>query len=336
MASPKESTQRGVTLVELLVALTVSLVLVLAAIAIYSTTSSSQRTLDEVNAANEAGTFALRALGRDLANAGFYPAVRTENPGGQNATPTYKQALELTTTNTTLRANYGAGVFGCEGAQFNPSTASCGTTVPGDPDSLAIGYFTSDAFGTLIGQRGDCEGNDVASATANLSRRGSPPAGQPPASPIFGVNAYQLTAAQNTTVNGRTTTTRSLACAGNGDNNTTYSNLVAGIEDLQLSYAVMDSDSRVPERYLTASQVNTLGDLVVDGITYSRWDRVTAARVCVIARTYQTSAALSPSDAPPTYTNCDGDRVSNPSGDTSVKKTYIQVFGLRNRQGWTY
>jgi type IV pilus assembly protein PilW len=53
--------QLGVTLIELLVALTVSLVLVLAAAALFISTSGSQRSLDELSTANESGAFATGA-----------------------------------------------------------------------------------------------------------------------------------------------------------------------------------------------------------------------------------------------------------------------------------
>ncbi len=319
--------QRGVTLVELLVALTVSLVLVLAAITLYTTTSSSQRSLDQLSTANESGAFALRTLGRDLANAGFYPTVRGET-ADLNAASKY--------INVTGQAAYDWGVFGCEGATFNPASGTCGTSAAGESDALVIGYFTSDAFGTSVGQRADCEGNDSADAAANATRRGTPAAGSPPTQPVFVANRYQLTTTQTTSVDGRTASTRSLACDGNGSTDRAFVPLVAGIDSLQLSYGVFSEDSRVPNRFYKANQVAALGAVTISGRSFAAWERVVAVRVCVIARTYQSAAAINSSAAAPAYLDCDGTQVTNGAGDSSLRKTYVQVFGVRNRQSATY
>jgi type IV pilus assembly protein PilW len=324
-----EKAQRGVTLVELLVALTVSLVLVLAAAALFTSTSGSQRALDELSAANESGAFALRSLGRDLSNAGFYPAVRGETADlNSPANSRYR--------NVTLQPAYDVGIFGCDGAAFNPTTGTCGSPTAGQPDALVIGYFTNDAFGTSVGQRADCEGNDSGSAAANATRVGTLAPSLPPLLPLFVANRYQLTAAQTTTLNGRSTTTRSLACDGNGTADAAFTPLVSGIDDLQLSYGVFGDDTRVPTRYYTATEVNGLGTVAIGGRNMAAWERVAAVRVCVVARTFQTSAAVAPTGSPPSYTDCDGTAVTNAAGDASLRKTYVQVFGVRNRQSATY
>jgi type IV pilus assembly protein PilW len=321
-------TQAGVTLVELMVALTVSLVLVLAAVSLYTSTSASQRSLDELSAANEAGAVALRTLGRDLGNAGFYPAVRTET-GNENIAEVYFNP-------TPTQPAYAAGVYGCESATLNLSTGACNAAVTGAPDSLVISYFTNDSFGTEVGQRADCEGNDSANAAVNNTRKGSGPSTQPPALPLFVANRYQVRAAETTAVNGQSTTTRSLACKGNGSTGTAYTQLVPGIETLQLTYGVFGDDTWLPVRFYPANQVAGLGSVSIGGRTLTGWQRVAAVRVCVIARTFQSSTAISASASTPTYQDCDGNTVTNVAGDSSLRKTYVQVFGIRNRQTATY
>jgi type IV pilus assembly protein PilW len=315
--------QAGVTLVELMVALTVSLVLVLAAVVLFTTTGSAQRSLDEVSAAHESGAYALRAIGRDLANAGFYPVVRGEDPSNLSTPSAY--------FNPTAQASYNAGIFGCEGASFNVGTGVCSTTVTG-PDSLVIAYFTSDSFGNEVGQRADCEGNDSANAPVNSTRKGSGPSSQPPLRPLFVANRYRVTAGQTTSVDGRTSNTRSLACSGNGDNDNTYTALAPGIEDLQLTYGVFSEESRLPAAFYRADQMAGLGSVTIDKRVMTPWERVVAVRVCVISRTFQSSTAIAASLSAPTYVDCNGAEQTNAAGDTSLRKTYIQVFGLRNRQ----
>jgi type IV pilus assembly protein PilW len=330
---------RGVSLVELMVAVAISLVLVLAATAAYLGTRDTQRTIDGANAAHESGVFALRLIGRELMNAGFWPSVRPADPARANVRADYE--------NITGFAAYATGLFGCEGGVFDIATRTCPDPVAGAPDSLVVGYFTNDAMGAGVGQRADCEGVDVgtAGATFNAGRQGAGPAGQPPALPLFIANHYTLVGGpagragvtEAVTVEGRTANTFSLGCSGNGDGGTGWNAIVSGLEDLQLTYGVFTDATRTPARFHTAAEVNALGDATIDGVVMPAWARVSAVRVCVIARTFESPAALATTAAAPrTFEDCDGVAVAQAVGDRSLRKTYVQVFGVRNRQTTTY
>jgi type IV pilus assembly protein PilW len=331
--------QAGMSLVELLISMAISLVIVLAATSVYLATRDTQRSIDEANAAHEAGAFALRQIGRELMNAGFYPAVRVESAALANVVSEY--------SNITGLAAYAVGLFGCEGGVFNLTTGVCPPATAGEPDTLVVGYFTSDAFGTTIGQRGDCEGNDVGAATArfNAGRAGAVAAGQPPTLPLFVANHYTLVGGaasragvnESVTVEGRTTNTFSLGCSGNGSGAFTWQPLLAGLEDLQLTYGVFDDNSRQPRRYLTADQIAAQGVVSIDGVNMAGWQRVAAVRVCVIARSFQAPAGLGvQAGQERSFENCAGQQVQQPATDRSLRKTYVQVFGVRNRQNATY
>lgn len=312
--------QLGLSLVEFMVAIGISMVLVLAAASMYLATRESQRSIDQASSAHETGAYALRLIGRDILNAAFYPAVRPASADLANLPSAY--------TNITDRTAYDFGVFGCEGAPFDPVTRTCGAAASGAPDTLVIGYFTDDSFGTSMGQRADCSGSDVAAAAENTSRVGTGDASAPPIQPLFVANHYTLVA---TTMNidGRSRATRSLACLGIGAAAAGYQPLAAGVDDLQFTYAVFSDSSRVPERFYTASEVTALDTLSIDGEVLRPWARVVAVRVCVIARSYETRAALTTD----TYEDCNG---AQKPGDGSLRKTYTQVFGLRNRQTRSY
>ena len=310
----------GFTLVELMISMTISLILVLAATAMYLSTRESQRSVDQASSAHEAGGYTLRTIGRELMNASFYPAVRNASASQVNVLSGY--------TNITGKAAYDFGVFGCDGASFDPTAGTCGTAVAGAPDALVLGYFTNDAFGTSVGQRADCTGNDVASAAINAARVGTAGAGLPPLLPLFVANHYTL-ADTTMTVDGRSVSTKSLVCNGNGSGSTDYQPMLSGIDDLQLTYAVYADDSRAPRRFYTATEVNALANVTIDGATVRPWQRVIAVRVCVIARTFETNASISAGK----YEDCSG---AQQTGDGSLRKTYVQVFGIRNRQTFTY
>jgi type IV pilus assembly protein PilW len=310
----------GLSLVELMIAMAVSLVLVLAATSMYLATRESQRNIDQASSAHEAASYTLRTLGRELMNAGFFPAARTASAEQVNVLSGY--------TNITTRAAYDFGIFGCEGASFDPAAGTCGTATAGAPDTLVVSYFTDDAMDASIGHRTDCTGSDVGNAAVNTARVGGGGASVPPALPLFVANHYTLTAT-SMSIEGRTVSTRSLSCNGNGSGTAAYQAMLAGLDDLQFTYAVYGDSSRVPQRFYTATEVNSLANVVIDGETLRPWARVVAVRVCVIARTYETSAAISEGR----YEDCNGNLQA---GDRSLRKTYVQVFGVRNRQTSTY
>jgi type IV pilus assembly protein PilW len=308
------------SLVEFMVAMAISMVLVLAAASLYLATRESQRGIDQASSAHEAGAYALRLIGRDILGAGFYPAVRPASADLANVLPGY--------TNITGKPAYDSGIFGCDGARLDPVSRTCGAATSGAPDTLVIGYFTDDSFGTSIGQRADCTGNDAAAAAENTGRVGKGSASAPPGLPLFVANHYTLVAG-TMSIDGRSVATRSLACLGNGAAAAGYQTMSAGVDDLQFTYGVFSNGSRVAQRFYTASEVNALGDVAIDGEVLRPWARVVAVRVCVITRTYEARAALTTD----TYEDCNG---VQRAGDGSLRKTYTQVFGLRNRQGSTY
>lgn len=78
--------QRGVTLVELMVALVIGLVILIAVSAVFVSSSASRREVELSADVIESGRYALDVLGRDLSQTGFYgtavaPAGATNNAG---------------------------------------------------------------------------------------------------------------------------------------------------------------------------------------------------------------------------------------------------------------
>ncbi len=324
----------GVSLVELMIALTISMVLVLAAVTIHLQTTGTQRSIDQTSEAQDAANVVLRILGRDLMNAGFYPTVRIESVANQNVVQGYWNPHNATLDPANPTA-YDFGLFGCESAGFLPATRTCGTAASSTSDALVIAYFVNDAFGTTIGQRADCTGADVAAATIN-SGRAATSTSTPPTLPLFVANHYQL-AASTQTVNGVTYNTRTLSCNGNGAGGTNFVPLVTGIDDLEITYGVYTDASLVPERFYRADEIAALPQTQIGeepGPT-SAWGHVSQVRVCVIARTMMSTVANTGSD-PITYTDCAGAQVTQAANDRSLRKTVVQTFGLRNRQVFTY
>jgi len=319
--------QYGLTMIELLVSLVISLVLALAAAAAYLGTRATATATANMAALNETGKLALDMIGRDLQMAGFYPAIMSNSVATSNLMGSFSN------TKNTAVAAYNQGLFGCDGAVFNPTTGACGSTVSTAPDSVIVNYFArSELDATTFGSGFDCLRQDVALDPNNAAQVA---AGLPRyVSNRFGLVATTYTA-QGAGNTNRTVNTKSLGCNGNGKavEDTVYQSIFEGIEDMVIRYGVAAGATNLsPETYHTAAEVNALpkvGDL-------TSWQRVTAVRVCLLTRTQENSRTEDKAGALRTYTNCRGANVTYAATDRTLYKKYERVFAIRNNLTGTY
>ena len=310
----RAQSQHGFSLVELLVALALSMLIVIATTYVYLGTRETQRALFEKAYATETAKYALDVIGRDIENAGFYPSSS-------------EAGLIKPYTNPKVSnppAAFDAMLFGCEDQKFDPSSVSPACvnhtgSVAGD--TLVLNSYSNDAAGLNVGNRADClrqdsANDDLNSARRNLGHATATAANRPfltPIQPLFVSNRYTLvtTALQ---VEGQDINTFSLACNGNGKNpsDSVYQPIVAGIDQLRFYYL---------ER--TASTTNSQFQRA-SGVT--SWSSVVAIRVCLMSRSMQ-SAKLQGNTSYET-TNCDG--VTQSFTDGIERKIYSQTFALKN------
>lgn len=370
--TPPPNRQIGTTLLELLIAVGITMFLVSAAAYVYLGTRESQGATERTSTSNETGAFALQVLGREIMNAGFYPATMPAIPAVSASAParqrllytssTYPPAKGVPTANVTdwtePAAAYLNPIFGCEGAKFDHVTATCGSPVTDAPDSIVINYFTSESWDSsaAMGQRRDCNGADVANDPSNAVRKLNTPRPQPqssitatsmsdtvaPQQPLFASNRYGLNATNmvvNVGMNNVNVATQSLACSGNGGsffgiaNTSAYQPILAGIDDLQFTYGVFSSeDTRAPDRFYTATQVDGLATISIGGVPMSPWSRVVAVRACLMTSTLGGNTKIADkTGALRTYLNCNDVSVSQPATDLLIHKRHVQIFGVRNR-----
>jgi type IV pilus assembly protein PilW len=277
------SRQRGTTLIELLIAVGITMLLVSAAAYVYLLTRESQGASERTSARDETGAFALQVLGHEIMNAGFYPATMppppplapASSPVTQrqvNTVSSYPPATSIPTANATdwiaPAAVYLNAIYGCEGSKFDHVTGSCGTTDHTLPDSIVVNYFTSESSdeAATMGQRRDCTGSDVGNDPSNAIRKLNSPTPIPafgivaltedttiaPQQPLFVSNRYGLNATNivvNVGMNDQAVATQSLACSGNGSsffgvtNTAAYQPILAGIDDMQFTYGVFQTDA---------------------------------------------------------------------------------------------
>ena len=330
---------RGFTLVEFLVAMAIGMAVVIAASYVYLATRNSQRVLSEKAAMFENARFAMEVIGRDIENAGFYPAIRVgpeqvaaaevvvdgygnpclDRSGSANGLCTFAAPAAFT-----------APVFGCAGQRFERtgtgagSAYACAAHAASTPaDAIVINYYTNDAEGLDVGQRGDCQRQDVAIDPLNEPRRNAShptatAASRPfllPRRPMFVTNAYTL---QATTLQqeGRTINTFSLACNGNGNDDSVstvnvYQPIVQGIDQLRFAYLTRTGGGNT--RYLATGSV-------------TNWGSVVGVRVCLMARSLENTRLEGPASY--TLTDCDG--AARSFSDGVERRVYTQVFALKN------
>ena len=346
--------QRGLSLIELLVAMALTLVLVSGAIFIYLGTRENQKAQERITESAETGALALGMLGRELANAGYYPSTmpptsKTNTKQVLNAYPPNNWVFLPTAPTTPTPVAFLSGVFGCDSAKFNPTISSCDSAVTDAADSIVINYFTSDAMGSSVGQRRDCTGGDVGKDPVNAVRKlnaitNTENIDLPPQQPLFVSNRYALnttdSAANKVEVDKQTVNVKSLACNGNGktSQDIIFQPLLAGLEDLQFTYGVYSTaTSLAPDRFYTATEVSTLTNLTVDGIVKKPWDRVTAVRVCLISKTIGGNSKIEDkAGALRTYTDCNEATQTKEATDKNIYKRFVQTFGLRNQLTQAY
>lgn len=357
--------QRGVTLIELMVTIAITLFLIAAAAYVYLNTRETQRAIERSSSNTETGEFALQLIGREIMKAGFYPATVTRlstteiRPKltsyppirlAQNAAT----ATDWTPPTTTPAGVYLSGLFGCDGAKFLPVTGTCDTSVSGSPDSIVINYFTNDNMGSAqVGDSFDCTGASIgrinsggtySGDASNQNRINTTNPLAPPLQPLLVSNRFGLNST-NTSIDQQKITTLSLACNGNGASSNTYQPLVAGIEDMQLTYGVFastaDTTRLTPDNFYTATQVNALNSVTVDTgtgpILLSPWSRVVAVRVCIMTKSMGASPKIGDaSGSQRTYADCNDATVTPATTDTSLRKRFVQVFAVRNRMNQSF
>ena len=315
--------QIGLTLVELMVSLVISVVIALAAATAYLGTRSTATALASISNLNENGNLALDMIGRDIQMAGFYPAIlSTGNTIGQYTNIKGTPAGYVAGTPTA----YAQGVYGCDGARFNPVTLLCGATTANAPDSIVLNYFAAPELNPAQFSSGfDCLRQDVTLDPVNVGRA--------PALPEIISNRYGLSAFQSYVVQvtggDKTVSSRSLGCNGNGQAtaSTTYQPIYEGFVDMVISYGANDGAGNLsPTRYRTAAEISampTVND--VDG-----WRRVTSVRVCLLTRTVDNIRIEDQTGELRTYTDCRGNTPTYAATDRTIFKRFERVFAVRN------
>lgn len=320
--------QRGLTLVELMVSLVISLAIGLAAATAYLTSRSTSNAVSGISQVNETAKLTLDMISREIQMAGYYPAIVSNTAATTNIMGGYSN-----TKNSTLAA-YNQGVFGCDQGRFNPVTGTCPAATAGQADSIVLNYFSVVELDstTTFSSGFDCLRQSVANDPTNtvLIAAGRPRL----VSNRFGLVDTNYTA-QGPNNTSRTVVTRSVGCNGNGvaAESTTYQPFFEGLADMSFRYGVNDAvNNQSPTRYYTASEVSALASAA--GKT--GWQRVSAVHICIVTRTLENGRTDDAAGANRTYEDCRGNVVAYTSTDRTIFKRFDRIVAVRNNLNGVY
>jgi type IV pilus assembly protein PilW len=309
---------QGLTLIEMMVAITMGMLIVVAVLSMYTSASMAGKTAEAQGRMNEDAHAALTILTQQIRMAGANP----KQPNRTAAVPRNPVGIVY-------------GLRGCDGkfsdveSAANPQSLTC-TANTALPDSMVVSY-EADRFNTVPTATSklptDCLGSTLTQIPNTVSMV---------VTGVVSVQNVSYTVADNRFYidTSDVILSPSLYCKGS---NTIYGQpLVENIEDMQFTYGTSPAQSGTGTvaGYLTAQGVETdttifAGDtlsLSTLASSQARWARVMTVRICVLARSEQPVAT---SSASAKYTNCHGELVN--ASDLLLRRAYYTTVVLRNR-----
>lgn len=310
--------QKGVTLIEIMVAMIIVLIVLAVILLNLSTSTRSSSLQRNLSQMMENGQTALNIIARDVRNAGYEEYLEVPEP--------LRDRSRMDGSTYLRGCQNGTIPLGTDSIAQWGANEAC--VAGGASDSIAVRYQAGQLSQIPSGNvtandltPRDCRGNDInINDKANLL-----------ASAL--ANNLQVVVVDNRYWIGRDGAMTGLMCWGNGLQPQEPVLLVPDIEQMRLEYGVSE---RMPDTggastiqgqsagYMSANALEGrfAGD-TEDDFDLHYWDRVTAVRVCIVVRSREPVA-----DAPDQYINCDGNSVS--PGDRHLHRTMHTVIDLRN------
>lgn len=330
--------QKGVTLIELMISLTLGMVIMVAVIGAYLGASGAGRTAEALGRVNEDGQTALTILSQQLRMAGVNPSQSDRTSTAVVGSPNVR-GNSVPQHNTVTNA---FAVRACD-VTFGNVTGAASTTAltcahgaaSTGPDSISIAY-EADRYNTIPTSAGiptDCMGSGLTALSPAPNYLKSD--GVTTISPSI----YE---AENRYYIGTSTyvTNPTLYCKGNATANAQP--LVENIEDLQFTFGVVNpaaitftSVTLTPTYtatmimgYLSAYDIDQsyTTQLGAAGTSPLRWNAVKTVRICVVVRS---EGQVLDSTASASYLNCNG--VLTTPTDRRLRRAFTTSVLLRNQ-----
>ncbi len=302
---PFPITQRGLTMMELLVSLVLASLITLAAVALYTVAGSSHRTIDAAQELQDSGRFVLEVIGQDARQAGYQNYAQRDGSGNENT------RRFVATSYPAVRGFNNAKVASPGNISDDGATNNGGYN---NRDSLALRFHGSSQLndaskpdGSMIDCQGIAQnypanGDDVALSLFWIKTDST---GEPALQCISRGNPASATLSRNTQP------------------------IVKGVETFQVMYGLDGDGDSVPEKWVSAQNV-------------ADWQQVAAIRVGFVIRGTPGSSqgasanaadnTLYPLGKEFTGSNTETGLVFTPPNDGRLRRAFNATYKLRNPQ----
>lgn len=338
--------QRGFTLVELMIAITLALFVIAGLIALFLTSSRSTREIDAGNRQIENGQYALRTLGLEFAHAGFFGQFNPD--AGVIATPAVmpdpcatSAAALIAALPVHIQGFDDAATLGCIPQAIRPGSdvvvvrraAVCVTDLDPTADCAVVS-------GVPYFQASSCQGNlelgspDVGNhfrltrtrAALDRTRRDCVTTAE---DRRYVVHIFYLTDVANNPVSpGEPPTTPTLMRAELGATGFTSIPIATGIEAMQLEYGIDTDGDGTPDAF--TADPNTYAGCAAAACV-EHWRDTVAVKVYLVARTQRLTAGHVDGKAFSLGSKADGSpNVITPANDPLKRHLYQTLARLNN------
>jgi type IV pilus assembly protein PilW len=272
--------QVGLTLVELMISIALGLFVVMAATALLLSTKGGYVTQDEDARVHDTGRHAMEIITRAVRQAAFENWDSPEAP--------------IVTT-----AAMSANIEGLDARRLNRDTeriASPLTDSVNGSDVLAVGFF-----GAGNGTQGD-------GTVVNCAGFGIPAATSPAdADAARGWSIFYVAKA--------TSGVPELYCKYKGSGGASIAAIASGVESFQVLYGLDVDDDGLPNRFLTATDINIRGA--------SNWKKVVVVKVSLLLRGSQNSRSDTPTEKYDLFGTDYADNNASQDIGTSIKESAL-------------
>ncbi|MDY7547332.1 PilW family protein [Glaciimonas sp. CA11.2] len=294
----------GVTIVELMVTMMISVGLIAAVGSLYFGSKTSYRMNQNQLRLQQDGRYAMQLMELNLRQAGF-----------GHLTSASVNAAEVDKTDFVgLNGKPGQGLRGCDSGFTKPLSHGfvCNSSDEGAA-AFEVAYRVADTFDFDNGAGADCNGSQAGVVALPESHPGYS------ASKAVAIASNRFFVA---TPSGRKTT--SLYCQGNSGNGRSIAQpILNNVENMRLVFGVAAIDGFSVKQFLTATQV--------DGLSpdqHQNWKRVVRVKLCL-----QLHASERNASTPQRYVDCDG--VEQMATDGKLRTVMTSIVTLRNNAATT-
>lgn len=322
----QRSRQTGFTLVELMIAMVLSLILLGGVLQIFASTRTGYRVHTSVSQMQETGRFSMEMMTRDIRMADFWgcadgigKVTNGLDPGGGAGYIDYTagglggtEGPAGAPDSLVLRGGYGTGIN--VESPFGPQSSANIKVAAGNGFAVGDILLVSDCTAADIFQltSGQPDGNGT--LVHNTGAAGGTPGNLSPVS-CTGANAHCLSKVydENAVVFRPQQITYSVGVLPSGEP-ALFRNgqeMIDGVEDLQILYGEDTDGSGAANRYVNETQV---ADMEV----------VVSVRIALVTRSSQTNVASAGQNYSVMGTN-------KASADTRLRQVYTATVGVRNR-----